>query len=81
MATRKKGFIGTRVLVCGHPVSKELNLICHLPASLIHTTHVALGVGENNVLVLVFREQGKRDATWQAVEIDQNEQSMSERQP
>ena len=79
MATRKKSFIGTRVLVCGHPVSQDLNLICHLPASLQHRIHVALGVGENNVLVLVFREEGKKEIEWQAVEvggeISQNEPS------
>lgn len=74
MATRQKSFIGTRILVCGENVSKELNLICHLPPSLIHRTHVALGVAEDNVLVLVFRETGKKEVEWQTVEVGETDQ-------
>jgi len=68
MPKRKKGPIGTRVLVCGHSVSDRLNLICLLPVTIPHRTHVALGVNEDNTLVLVYRETGKREIEWQAVE-------------
>lgn len=78
---RRLGPLGTHVLVCGQPVSREKGLICLLPTEIPHRTHVSIAVSTDNTLVLAFRHTGSKETEWQLVEADQAEQSMSPEQP
>jgi hypothetical protein len=64
---RRKSLLGTYVFVCGQPVSYKPDLVCILPTSIQHRTHVAIGVREDNTLVLVYRETGSKETEWHSV--------------
>lgn len=49
---------GTRVVVCGHPVSGKHNLICLLPARPVHQIHSSIALDSEGFLVLVHRRTG-----------------------
>ena len=57
-AKRKPSVLGTRVLVCGKQVSKGGNLICLLPAGIVHRIHTALALDSEGSLVLAHRIEG-----------------------
>lgn len=50
---RKPSWIGVQTQVCGYKVSRRHNLICLLPATILHTVHTSMAIlqPDNEILI------------------------------
>lgn len=75
--TRKPGWIGTRVSVCGKAIG---SYVCLLPIGIPHDLHISLAIDDENDVYEILYDENKPNEAWSQPVLDlRSEKGQKER--